>query len=86
MSRSLFDVLNHAGITLSYTQAISKLKHLSEERLTETSKIAKSKAFMLIWDNFNIAFKVIEQRHDSKNHFDNGTTATLVLLYGVEYC
>jgi hypothetical protein len=84
-SRSLFDVLNNAGITLSYTQAISKLKRLSEERLAETRKIAKSKAFMLIWDNLNIAFKVSEQRHDSKDHFDNGTTATLVPLYGVEY-
>jgi len=84
-SRSLFDVLNHAGLTLSYTQAISKLKRLSEERLTETRKIAKSKAFMLIWDNLNIAFKVSEQRHDWKDHFDNGTTATLVPLCGVEY-
>ena len=34
-SRSLFNVLNHAGIALSYTQAISKLKRLSKERLTE---------------------------------------------------
>ena len=83
-SRSMFDVLNHAGITLSYPQAISKLKQLSEERLTQTRNIAKTKAFMLIWDNLNIAFKVSEQRHDSKDHFDNGTTATLVPLYGVE--
>lgn len=83
-SRSVFNVLNHAGITLSYTQAISKLKQLSEERLKETRKIAKSKAFMLIWDNLNIAFKVSEQRQDSKDHFDNGTTATLVPLYGIK--
>ena len=42
--------------SLSYMQAISKLKLLSEERLTETKKIAKSKAFMLIWDNLHIKF------------------------------
>ena len=36
-------------------------------------------------DNLNIAFKVSEQRHDSKDHCDNGTTATLVPLYGVKY-
>jgi hypothetical protein len=83
-SRSMFNVLNHAGITLSYSQTISKLKQLSEEQLTETRNIAKTKAFMLIWDNLNIAFKVSEQRHDSKDHFDNGTTATLVPLYGVK--
>ena len=40
-SCSLFDVLNHAGITLLYTQAIGKLKQLSEERLKETRKITK---------------------------------------------
>ncbi|KAF8804759.1 hypothetical protein BYT27DRAFT_7225347 [Phlegmacium glaucopus] len=70
-SCSLFDVLNHTGITLSYTQA--------------TQKIARTQAFMIIWDNLNITFRVSEQRHDSKDHFDNGTTATLVPLYGVEY-
>ena len=83
-SRSMFNVLNHAGITLSYPQAISKLKQLSEEQLTETRNVTQTKAFMLIWDNLNIAFKVSEQRHNSKDHFDNGTTATLVPLYGVE--
>jgi hypothetical protein len=71
-SHSIFDVLNHAGITLLYTQAISKLKQLSKERLKEMRKIAKTKAFMLIWDNLNIAFKVSEQWHNSKDHFKNG--------------
>ncbi|KAF8798380.1 hypothetical protein BYT27DRAFT_7228445 [Phlegmacium glaucopus] len=83
-SRSMFNVLNHTGITLSYSQAISKLKQLSEEQLTWTRNIAKTQAFMLIWDNLNIAFKVSEQWHDLKDHFDNGTTATLIPLYGVE--
>ena len=67
-SRSLFDVLDHVGITLSYRQGISKLKRLSEKRLTETRKTAKSKAFMLPWDNLNIAFKVSELRLDSKDY------------------
>ncbi len=84
-SRSLFDVLNHAGISLSYTQAILKLKKLGEERLQMTRKIARTRPFMLIWDNLNIAFKVSEQRQDSKDRLDNETTATLVPLYDVEY-
>ena len=84
-SRSLFDVLNHAGITLSYSQAVSKLKKLGQERLAQTQEIARTRAFMIIWDNLNIALRVSEQRHDSKDHFDNGTTATLVPLYDVEY-
>jgi hypothetical protein len=35
----------------------------------------------LVWDTLNIAFKVESQRLDSKNHFDNGTTATLIPVY-----
>jgi hypothetical protein len=84
-SRSVFDVLNHAGVTLSYTQAVAKIKQLGGERLTMMREIARSRAFMVIWDNLNIAFKVSEQRHDSKDHFDNGTTVTLLPLYDVEF-
>jgi len=61
-SHSLFDVLNHAGISLSYTQAIAKLKKLGLEHLEGRRKIAHTHAFMVIWDNLNIAFKVSEQR------------------------
>ena len=32
-SHSVFDVLNHAGVTLSYTQAVAKIKQLGRERL-----------------------------------------------------
>ena len=84
-SRSLFDVLNHASISLSYSHAVNKLRQLGEERLLKTRKIARSQAFMLIWDNINIAFRVHEQRDSSKSHFDNGTTATLVPLHRVAY-
>ena len=84
-SRSQFDVLNHAGFTLSYTSAIEKIKQLGAERLHKIIGIAHSQAFLIIWDNLNIAFRVGEQRKASKDHFDNGTTATLIPLYGVEY-
>ena len=84
-SRSLFDVLNHAGLTLSYTQAVAKLKQLGAERLEETHAVARTQAVMIIWDNLNIAFNVMEQHHDSKAHFDNRTTATLIPLFGVEF-
>ncbi|KAF9475260.1 hypothetical protein BDN70DRAFT_915054 [Pholiota conissans] len=53
------------------------------EHLAETRVIARFVDFLLIWDNINFAFNVVEQRHDSKDHFDNGTTATLVLLFKV---
>lgn len=84
-SKSQFQVLNHAGFSLSYTSAIRKIKELAQERLEKILGIARTRAFMIIWDNLNIAFRVGEQRKNSKDHFDNGTTATLVPLYGVNY-
>lgn len=83
-SHSLFDILNHAGITLSYTQAVSKLRKLGAERLARTLVLVRTQPCMIIWDNLNIAFKVGEQRHNSMDHFDNGTMATLIPLFGVE--
>lgn len=39
-SRLLFNVLNHAGLSLSYTQAVLKLKMLGQEQLTTTQLVA----------------------------------------------
>jgi hypothetical protein len=84
-SRTQFDVLNHAGFTLSYSSAIGKIKALGQERLVEIIGLVRERAFMIIWDNLNIAFRVGEQRMASKDHFDNGTTATLIPLFDVEF-
>ncbi|KZT27989.1 hypothetical protein NEOLEDRAFT_1154640 [Neolentinus lepideus HHB14362 ss-1] len=84
-TRSLFEVLHHAGFSSSYSKAIRDIRELKNERLAKVAEIARSRAFMIVWDNINIAFRVEEQRHDSKDHFDNGTTATLIPLYGVGF-
>ncbi|KAJ7808983.1 hypothetical protein B0H14DRAFT_3760274 [Mycena olivaceomarginata] len=81
-SRSQFDVLNHAGICLSYRSVLRKIKALGEERLEEMRHIVKCHMFMIIWDNLNFAFRVGQQRLGSNDHFDNGTTATVVVLWG----
>ncbi|KAJ7692638.1 hypothetical protein B0H14DRAFT_2419764, partial [Mycena olivaceomarginata] len=82
-TRSQFDVLSHAGICISYQTALRKIKDLGQERLAEIRKLARTHLFMLIWDNLNFAFRLAQQRIGSVDHFDNGTTATLVLLWGV---
>jgi hypothetical protein len=78
-------VLNHVGFTLSYTAAVRKIKALGQERLLEIVGLTGTRAFMIIWDNLNIAFRVGEQRKASKDHFDNGTTATLMPLFDVDF-
>lgn len=84
-SKTQFAVLHHAGLTSSYAKALRDIKQLRDEQLEKIVHLAHTRAFMLVWDNLNFAFRVGEQRLDSKDHFDNGTTATLVPLYDVAF-
>ncbi|PPR00907.1 hypothetical protein CVT26_015517 [Gymnopilus dilepis] len=84
-SRSLFNVLNHAGLCLSYSSAMDKIRAMGRERQAKMRRLVRSNTCMVIWDNINIAFRVNEQRQTSKNHFDNGTTATLIPLFDVPF-
>ena len=58
---------------------------LQQEHLEEMAAIACTEAVMIIWDNLNIAFNIIEQCHDLKVHFDSGMTATLIPLFRLEF-
>ena len=46
---------------LSYTATIHKIKDLGQERLLEIVGLVGRQAFLIIWDNLNIAFHVEEQ-------------------------
>ncbi|KAJ7815904.1 hypothetical protein B0H14DRAFT_3111784 [Mycena olivaceomarginata] len=57
--RRQFDVLAHAGLTVSYSKAINDLKGLSAEGLARLRRMVQEKTCMIVWDNLNIAFKVL---------------------------
>jgi hypothetical protein len=84
-SRAEFDVLQHAGLCTSYPTALNNLKKLSKERLEFIVQITRTRAWMLLWDNINMAFRVGEQRLSNRSTFENGTTSTLVVLHDVAY-
>jgi hypothetical protein len=65
-SWSQFDVLNHTRICLSYHYVLCKIKTLGQEQLAKIRKIAKTRMFMIIWDNLNFAFRVAQQRVGSR--------------------
>jgi hypothetical protein len=64
---------------------MGKIKDLGDEKLETLKKLVREQACLVVWDNLNIAFRVNEQRQASKDHFDNGTTATLIPLYDVPF-
>ncbi|KIJ42067.1 hypothetical protein M422DRAFT_171500 [Sphaerobolus stellatus SS14] len=79
--KNLVDVLAHAGLTLSYRSIIRQVKNLSEEATANIVRIFREQMCGIVWDNLNIAFRVGEQRTNNQDHFDNGTTATLLTLF-----
>lgn len=80
-SKREIEVLAHAGICISYSAILKHVRRLSEEGTRKFKEAIGESACMIVWDNLNIAFRVGEQRLQSKDHFDNGTTSTLIPLY-----
>ncbi|TDL15504.1 hypothetical protein BD410DRAFT_684999, partial [Rickenella mellea] len=80
-SKREIQVLAHAGLCLSYTSILEHVKKLSAEGTQCYIKEAHRNACSIVWANLNIAFRVSQQRIENMNHFDNGTTATLIPIF-----
>ncbi|KAJ3729395.1 hypothetical protein C8R42DRAFT_742175 [Lentinula raphanica] len=80
-SKRTMEVFHHAGISLSYPATIKHMKTLSNEAVQRYQRIVQEQMCSLVWDNLCIQFRVGSQRLDSKDHFDNGTTATLIPIF-----
>ncbi|KAJ7361091.1 hypothetical protein DFH08DRAFT_921270, partial [Mycena albidolilacea] len=80
-SKCEIKVFAHAGTSLSYKSVMNYLDTLSREGVVQFQVVWRICMCSLVWDNLNIAFQVESQRLDNKNHFDNGTTATLIPIY-----
>lgn len=68
-------------MSVSYLAILIHVKALSAEGVLEFQAVVKRCMCSIVWDNLNIAFRIESQRLGSANHFDNGTTATLIPLY-----
>jgi hypothetical protein len=75
------EVLAHAGLTTSYSTLLENLKILSEEAKARYRRLIHECMCSIVWDNLNIPFTIESERFNSRNHFDNGTTATLLPLW-----
>lgn len=82
-SRAVFDVLHHAGLSVSYNTAIERLKKLADERLQCIRARAKDTPFLISWDNLCLRHDVAEQREDNKFRFLTGTSVSIIELFNV---
>ncbi|KAJ7127537.1 hypothetical protein C8R43DRAFT_897281 [Mycena crocata] len=80
-SKREMEVLAHAGLSTSYSTIREHIKTLSLEANMRFRKLIKEQMCFIVWDNLNIAFRVESQRLGSGNHFDNGTTGTVIPVY-----
>ncbi|KAK7462875.1 hypothetical protein VKT23_007454 [Stygiomarasmius scandens] len=72
-------VFAQAGLSVNYSSVIEHVKALSEENLRIIRQVVKKFMCSIAWDNINFAFRVESQRLTSKDHFDSGTTTTLIV-------
>ncbi|KAJ6575846.1 hypothetical protein B0H10DRAFT_1837543 [Mycena sp. CBHHK59/15] len=80
-SKREISVLAHAGLSISYQRITEQVKKLSAEGMLDVRALVKSGMVQIVWDNLNIAFRVAAQRLKAKNHFDNGTTGTVMPVF-----
>lgn len=80
-SKREISVLAHAGLSISYAAIIEHVKILSKEGLDKIRQVVSEGMVQIVWDNLNIAFRVAAQRLKAKNHFDNGTTGTVLPVF-----
>ncbi|KAJ7621845.1 hypothetical protein B0H17DRAFT_1290185 [Mycena rosella] len=83
-SKREMEVLAHAGLSISYTSITGHVKGLSKEGMARVREIVKTSMCQIVWDNLNIAFRVAAERLKAKNHFDNGTTGTVIPVFDPE--
>ncbi|KAK7035526.1 hypothetical protein VNI00_011819 [Paramarasmius palmivorus] len=80
-SKREIDVFAHAGLSVSYPTVMNHIKRVSKENIDVLVGAIRSFMCALVWDNINFAFCVNSQQLNSKDHFDSGTAATLVVQW-----
>ncbi|KAH9174084.1 hypothetical protein EDB89DRAFT_2068033 [Lactarius sanguifluus] len=88
-TRQQISVMNHLGLSISYTDVhrhkhrLGTLEALSESMRKVTREVAASDLYVLVYDNINMVWKVAEQILGRTDSMENGTCATLVPLFRV---
>ncbi|KAF9980256.1 hypothetical protein BGZ65_005350 [Modicella reniformis] len=75
----VIDVLSHAGISVSTSSILRALKQLTKDALDRVKEVVRTRAWLLVYDNINLAKRKYNQRIGNEDSFENGTTATIIV-------
>ncbi|GBE83773.1 hypothetical protein SCP_0508290 [Sparassis crispa] len=76
----VYAILTRFGFTVSYTSVLKLLRSLSQSAKSLIQQKAKSRAFLLIYDNINQMSRAWDPDLGQKDTIHNGTAATFVEL------
>ena len=80
LSKSVFYLLQQAGIVMSYNWTRQAIKVLDEDMRVLLEKIAKQGPLLIVHDNIRIEEPAASQRGDNQSVTDNGTAITVIHL------
>ncbi|KAG9077266.1 hypothetical protein FS749_010861 [Ceratobasidium sp. UAMH 11750] len=78
--KAVFDLLQQAGISMSYWWVRHASSNLSVDLRNQAFLAAHTCPILLGHDNIRLKYGVSSQRGDNQSVTDNGTTATLIVL------
>ena len=76
--KSVYDILGRFGLAVSYTSVLKFLRSLPLSAKEVIREKAKTRAFLIIYDNINRMFRAWDPDLTQKDHIHNGTAATYV--------
>jgi len=84
--KRVMNILNRAGLSVSYDTLIRGLRRAAEESLQTTRDLVRSSPegiskFYLIYDNINFPNRVGQQALDNRDRFINATSGALGVLH-----
>lgn len=79
-SNGVYAVLSRMGLSVAYTTVLKLLRSLSASSKDKMGKIARTRAFLLIYDNINRMQRAWDPDLGTKDRVQNGTAHTMVEL------
>ncbi|KAJ3562338.1 hypothetical protein NP233_g9638 [Leucocoprinus birnbaumii] len=81
--KKVIEMLAHAGLSVSLTSINKIITALSAEATRKLHNSVRTLTMALAYDNFNMAFQVVEPTVEHHSTFISATSATAVPIYGL---